>query len=123
MNKASAENDNVTYSINYKNGASKVTTLIPVFELKAEAGDLFAKSEEYDVLLQAVDADGKVIGEPKAGGAVNPATGTIALLKGSSIKVPMQLADGFEGSFRLVLLDPATLAQLAELKLETDYMV
>ena len=117
-----AEEENISFSIAYKRGASKVTTRLPVFELLASAGDLFA-SESCDVLLQAVDAQGNVVGEPKPGGAVNPATGTIALDLGAVAKVPIKMSPTFEGSFVIKLLDPGTLAQLAEISLETDYMV
>ncbi|MEL7499024.1 MAG: PglZ domain-containing protein [Planctomycetota bacterium] len=123
MKKAEEEQENITFSINYKNGATKVTTRLPVLELEARAGDLFSSAEDCDVLLQAISDEGKVVGEPKPGGAVNPATGTISLRLGTSAKVPLKMSAEFEGAFTLTLLDPATRAQLAELKLETDYMV
>lgn len=123
MKKAEDEQENITFSINYKNGATKVTTKLPVLELEARAGDLFSSAEDYDVLLQAISDNGKVVGEPKPGGAVNPATGTISFRLGTTAKVPLKMSAEFEGAFTLKLFDPATRAQLAELKLETDYMV
>jgi hypothetical protein len=121
--KTDDESENITYSLLYKNGATIVTTRLPVFELEAKKGDLFAHTDECDVLLQAVSADGTVIGEPKAGGIVNPATGTITLRLGMSAKIPLEISRTFEGKFTLKLLDPTTHVQLAELKLETEYMV
>ncbi len=117
--------ENVTYSIRYKKDAKKITTQLPMFELIAKAGDLFEQSDVSDVLLQAVDKNGKVIGEPKPGGAVNPATGTVALPLGTAIKVAIKMPsyDEFEGAFTVKMLDPGTLALLAELELKTDYMV
>ncbi len=123
LKKTEPKEDNITYSIRYKRGATNVTTQLPVFELEAKAGDLFPQSDEYEVLLQAANSVGKVIGEPKPGGAVNPATGTIALKLGTTSKVPMKMSDEFEGKFTVKLIDPETHAQLAEIKLETDYMV
>lgn len=117
------ETENITYKIRYKRDAKKVTTRLPVFELSASAGDLFGHPEECDVLFQAVDSAGKVVGEPKPGGAVNAASGTVALELGTSLKVPLKMSPNFEGAFFVKLIDPSTLAQLAELELETDYMV
>ena len=125
LRKPEEDAGNVAYSILYKRGAAKITTLIPVFEIVATAGDLFETSEGADVILQAVDSKGAVIGEPRAGGDVNPATGTIRLELGgeNALKIAMKMDSGFEGPFTVELVDPATLAQLAQLKLETDYLV
>ncbi len=125
LKKTADESQNITYSIRYKRDATKITTQLPVFELMAMAGDLFEQTEARDVLLQAVDKSGKVIGEPKPGGAVNPASGTISLDLGQAVKIPIKMPppEEFEGPFTVKLLDPGTLAQLAEIKLETDYMV
>ena len=125
LRKPDEDSGNVKYSISYKRGAAKITTQIPVFEISATAGDLFETSEGADVILQAVDSGGNVIGEPRAGGNVNPATGTIRLDLGTenALKIAIKMDSGFEGPFTVELVDPATLAQLAQLKLETDYMV
>ena len=70
-----SEVDNVDnklkYKIDYRNGAKKVTTLLPVFDILCSTNDLFSVDTK-DVLLQAIDARGNVVGEPKAGGHVNP---------------------------------------------------
>ena len=115
----------MAYSVSYKRGATRVTTQIPVFEISASAGDLFDTTDGTDVILQALDSDGKVIGEPRAGGNVNPATGTIRLELGNenALKIAIKMDSEFEGPFTVEMVDPATLAQLAQLKLETDYMV
>ena len=123
LTEAKEEADNISYSIRYKQGANRVTTLLPVFELEAKAGDLFAQAEGCDVLLQAVSKDDKVVGEPKPGRAVNSATGTITLKLRTTVKVPVKMSPEFEGPFTLKLLEPATHALLAELELKTDYMV
>lgn len=123
LNKIEKDQENIAFSIDYKNGASKITTWLPVIEIEASAADMFANPEECNVLLQAIDDSGNVVGEPKPGGFVNPATGRISLRLGTKIKVPLKMSSQFEGAFALRLFDPATNAQLAELKLETDYMV
>lgn len=114
---------NVTYHIRYRKNSVNITTRIPVFELEAKAGDLFDHPESCEVLVQAIDKKGKVVGEPKPGSVVNAATGMVSLQIGAVVPVPVKMAEDFEGEFTLKIFDPATRAQLAELALQTDYMV
>ena len=87
----------------YKASPPKMIRLIPVFEIVATAGDLFETSEGADVILQAVDSKGAVIGEPRAGGDVNPATGTIRLELGgeNALKIAMKMDSGLKDHSRL----------------------
>ena len=75
------------------------------------------------MILQAIDTQGNVVGEPKAGGHVNPASGTISLDVNKPIKVPLKLAATVDGEMIVRLSDPSTQVMLAELTLETDLMV
>ena len=108
--------------LTYKRGSKRITTRLPVIEVAASASDLFA--QETDLLIEAHDVKGSVVGEAKLGGAVNPATRIITLRPGDTISVTLKMDLEFEGKFVVKALDPVTLAALGEpLELETDYTV
>ena len=108
-------------SLEYRSGATKVTTRLPVLEVTYNGGDLFASSIE--ILLEAHNRKGEVVGEAKPGGVVNPATGTIELQAGKRVQVPLRMETDFEGKFTVKALDPRTLSIHAKLDIETDYIV
>lgn len=112
-------------TLTYKNGATRVTTLLPVVEvlLSAWEEDMFSPGADFEILLEAHDKNGEVVGEAKHGDAVNAATGTITLKPGEQTKIPVKMLPGWEGKFSLKALDPKTLTIYATLELETDYMV
>lgn len=97
-----------------------VTTLIPSVEMAYPAGDLFGPAN-VRVVLQALDREGKVVGEAASGAAVDPASREINLARGGAVKVPLRLKEGFEGGFKVVAADPATGATYASIKLATDF--
>ena len=117
------ETGTVKIEIAYKNGAKRVTTRNPVIEIWLSTDDIFAADTRREVLLEAQKADGAVIGEPRPGGEVNPATNTIVLENGQRKAVTLRMQEGFEGKFTVKALDPATLSAYATLSLETDYAV
>lgn len=108
----------------YKNGATRITTRLPVVELAAE-GDLFAQGESFEILLEAhkKTGDKAIVGEAKRGGAVDVATGTVSVKPGDRVQVTVKMDLDFEGKFVLKALNPVTMAQYAALELETDYAV
>jgi len=110
-----------TVTLSYKRGSKRITTRRPVVEIATGSGDLF--STTVDILLEAQDREGNVVGEAQPGGAVNPATGTLALRPNDTVQVTIKMSLEFEGKFALKALDPTTLATFAKLDLETDYMV
>jgi hypothetical protein len=63
------------------------------------------------------------VGEAKAGGAVNAATGTITLRAGQKEQVILRMVMEFEGKFVVKALNPTMLATYTTLALETDYVV
>ena len=63
----------------YKNGATRITTRLPVVDLRLDTTSIFAQAEDFEVLLEAHAGKDKVVGEAKAGGVVNAATGAITL--------------------------------------------
>jgi len=117
------EAENIRFQLSYKRGSTRITTKLPVFELSATLTDLFTSQPMYDVLIQAVAPDGSIVGEPKSGGPVNAATGTVSVEAGSSQKVTIKMSMQYEGKFTVKVLNPNTLTVHDQLELETDYLV
>ena len=109
--------------LSYRRGAKKITTRLPVVDVAVGAGDLFAMGSTIEILLEAHDKSGNVIGEPKHGQLVNPATHTISMVPGQSAQVAIKMDLEFEGKFLVKALDPGTLKTYSKLELETDYTV
>jgi len=109
-------------TISYKNGAQKIRTRLPVIDINVET-DLFSGGSEFEILLEAHDNKGNVVGEAKAGGIVNPATGTVFIKTGEQIRVTVKMQMNFEGKFSIKALNPVTMTAYNTIKLETDYMV
>jgi hypothetical protein len=110
-------------TLSYKNGAKRITTRLPVVDLAVETADMLTLGEDIEILLEAHDKKGAVVGEAKPGGPVNAATGTIALKPGHRAQVTVRMDPDFEGKFALKALNPITLAVYSTLELETDYAV
>ncbi|MCP1913385.1 hypothetical protein J2R96_005865 [Bradyrhizobium elkanii] len=113
----------VTVTLSYKNGAKRITTRVPVIDIQAQSDDMFLQQVSVEVLIEAQDAKGDVVGEPRPGGDVNPATRTITLMPGQSKQIALRMDSEFEGKFSVKALNPTTLASLSVLALETDYTV
>ena len=114
-------NPNVT--LFYKNGAKRITTRLPVINITLEDVDLTDKNHDLEILLEAEDTKGNVVGEAKSGGRVNPAIGTITLRSGEHIQVTMKMQAQYEGKFTIKALNPTTLTAYCKIDLETDYVV
>jgi hypothetical protein len=111
----------VVVELSYKTGATRITTRIPVVELALVSEDIFTQGMNLEVLLEAQDSKGKVVGEPRPGGTVDPATRTVTLTPGQRIQIAMRMDDEFRGKFTVKVLNPKTLAAYKTLPLETDY--
>jgi PglZ domain len=111
----------VVVELSYKAGATRITTRIPVIEVALISEDIFTQGMNLEVLLEAQDSKGKVVGEPRPGGAVDPATRTVALTPGKRIQIAMRMDEEFRGKFAIKVLNPKTLAAYKSLALETDY--
>ncbi len=107
----------------YKQGAKRITTRLPVIDVSAGLGELGTAGAPVELLLEAQDRQGNVVGEARPGGPVNPATRLVSLQPGQAARVTVQMQLDFEGKFTVKALDPTTLALLAKLDLETDYTV
>jgi len=112
-------------ALNYKRGGKKITTRLPVLEVSISGqSNLFAPEEVINLLLEAHDQKGKVIGEAKLGGVVNSSTGIISLKPGETVQIILKMDTEFEGKFSVKALDPITSLELCKsLDLETDYTV
>ena len=117
------EESDVAIELSYKNGTKQITTRIPVIEVNATTDSLFSVDKDFEILLEAHDKDGNVVGEAKPGGNVNPATGTITLKPGKKIQVTFKMSLEFEGNFTIKALNPTTLTTYHQLELKTDYTV
>jgi hypothetical protein len=121
---SSVEQRKVVVELTYKNGAKRVTTRLPVIEVALVSDDMFSRDVGLEVLLEAHDGRGNVVGEPRPGGDVNPATRTLTLMPGQRKQVALRMDDEFRGKFSVKALNPTTLALASkgsEMSLETDY--
>lgn len=109
--------------MSYKNGAKTITTRIPVIDLAVETADMFSTENNFEILLEAQDSNGDVVGEAKSGGAVNPATGTLSLKPGDKVQVSLKMQMEFEGKFKIKALNPTNYTVYCQIDLATDYAV
>lgn len=110
-------------SLTYKNGAKRVTTRLPVVDLAVDGADMFALGSDFEILLEAHDRKGEIVGEAKPGGAVDISRGTVTLKPGGRAQVTVRMSMEFDGKFTLKALNPVTMATYASIELETDYAV
>jgi len=110
-------------TMSYKNGAKAITTRMPVIDLSIETAELFSRENDFEILLEAHDSRGEVVGEAKAGGVVNPATGTLSLKPGDKVQVTIKMQMDFEGKFKIKALHPTTYTVYCQIDLATDYAV
>ena len=121
--KGETQSAKVAVELAYKNGAKRITTRRPVIDVILPLGDLFATEGGTEILLEAQDSKGNVVGEVVTGGAVNPATRTITLMPGQRQQVILKMDAGFEGKFTVKALNPTNLIVYCSLNLETEYAV
>lgn len=116
------QSEQLKIELTYK--AKKITTRLPVVDISipVEGGLMDFMHSEVELLVEAHDKNGKIIGHAKPGGPVDPATGTIHLSTGSNLRLAIKMDEDFEGKFTLKALDPVTLSTHAKLTLETDYL-
>ena len=94
---------------------------LPVIEVILVADDMFSQDMSVEILLEAQDSKGNVVGEPRPGGDVNPATRTVTLMPDQRKQIALRMDDEFRGKFAVKALNPTTLAAHSNLALETDY--
>ena len=111
-----------TVTLSFKGGKTRITTRLPVVDVKVESDDMFSADRAFEVLLEAHDKNGNTVGEARPGTLVNPATGTVSLKPGDTARVAIKMQEEFEGKFTLKALDPNTLTEYSKLTLETNYL-
>ena len=113
----------VTVELSYRKGAKRITTRVPVIDIQARSDDMFSQGVAVEVLIEAQDAKGNVVGEPRPGADVNPANRTLTLMPGQTKQIALRMDPDFEGKFSVKALNPTTFASFSALALETDYTV
>ena len=111
----------VLVELTYKNGAKRITTRLPVIDVMLVSDDIFSHGMSVEILLEAQDSKGNVVGEPRPGSDVNPATRTVTLAPGQRKQIALRMDDEFRGKFSVKALNPTTLAAYSALAIETDY--
>ena len=117
--------------ITYKAGAKRITTRLPVLEVSFPVGDdesapMFGSDAwsgipAVEIMIEAHNSKGEVIGEPRPGGDVNPATRSVTLMPGQRKQIALRMDEEFRGKFTVKALNPTTLAAYCSLALETDF--
>lgn len=118
---STAQPRKVAVELSYKNGAKRITTMLPVIEVLLVADDMFAQETSVEILLEAQDSKGSVVGEPRPGSEVNAATRTVTLIPGQRKQIALRMDDEFRGKFSVKALNPTTLAAYSTLAIQTDY--
>jgi hypothetical protein len=114
----------VSVTLSYKGGATKkVTTRLPAVTIAVMQSDLFSAATSVELRVDAVDANGAVVGEPRLGGLVDPATHTITMRTGEQKEIVLRMSEEFEGKFKVRVLDPQTMTAYDSLDLVTSYTV
>jgi hypothetical protein len=122
-NAAKRKSQTVRLTLSYRQGkADRITSRRPVIDLSWPETDLFSEENEREVVVEAVDSSGSIVGLAGTGQAVNPATGCVRIKPGAALSVGLKMEDDFSGSFTVRVLDPATNALLADLPLKTAYL-
>ena len=114
-----------TVTLHYRRGNTSITTRLPVVEVTvAGQSSMFATEGTIDLLIEAHDLKGQVVGEAKLGGIVNASTRTISLKAGETVPVTLKMDQDYEGKFTVKAIDPITSRELGKsLDLETNYIV
>lgn len=111
----------VVVELNYKNGAKRITTRLPVIEVLLTGDDMFSQDLTVEILLEAHDSKNNIVGESRPGSEVNPATRTVTLMAGQRKQIALKMDEDFRGKFTVKALNPTTFAAFCSLPLETDY--
>lgn len=112
-----------TIKLRYKRGNKRITTPRPVFEIAVDLGGLFLGEASVEILIEAQDKTGRIVGEAIHSAPVNPATGTLTLRPGETADVTLKLDEEYEGKLVVKALNPNTLTEYpnCRIELETDY--
>jgi hypothetical protein len=108
--------------LSYKQGRTdKITSRRPVIDLIWPQSELALDDGEAEIAIEALDAKGAVVGWIASGPTVNLATQGVRIRSGQAVSISLRMDDDFSGNLTVRAYDPTTQAQLADLKLKTDY--
>lgn len=110
-------------TLSYREGATSITSRIPMLTVTAQAGDLFSVQEGIKLRIEAQDKGGNVVGEPRQGERVSPVGLIVTVQPGETLKLGLRMAEEYEGPFTVKALDPSTGTIYDQLDLATDYLV
>jgi hypothetical protein len=109
-------------TLSYKR--KRITTQRPVIEVAVgPVKSLLSLGAEIELLIEAHDEDGNVVGQAQGGDGFDEMTGAVRLRPNTTGKITLSMNRTFEGSFVVKALDPTLLATYATLPLKTDYMI
>jgi PglZ domain len=109
--------------ISYRLGkTSQITTRRPVIDIAWNQMETFAEEQQIEILIEAVDTKGNVVGWVGSGPTVNPATQSVRIRPGDKFGVGLRMEEQFTGSFTVRVLDPSTQTMIAQLPLKTAYL-
>ena len=111
----------VQVELTYKGGAKHITTRFPSVELSLVSVGIF--DTDIEILLEAIDKKGNVVGEAKRGGRVDTGSGTVTMKGLEKLNVIMSMNIAFQGKFSFSAFDPRTMTKHASISMETDYVV
>jgi hypothetical protein len=97
-----------------------ITTLRPSVEVSVPLSDLFGPAD-VTFVLQGFDSGGRKVADVASNPNADAATGQVQMAAGQSIKVPIRIEEGFDGSFELRAANPGTNEIYATLTLSTDF--
>ena len=102
----------------------QITSQRPVIDISiGPVNSLLSLGEEIELLIEAHDENGNVVGQVQAGEGFDEMTGVVRLPPNTQSKVTLSMNRTFEGSFVIKALDPTLLTTYDTLPLKTDYMV
>ena len=110
----------VQVELTYKGGAKHITTRFPSVELSLVSVGIF--DTDIEILLEARDKKGNIVGEAKRGARVDNSTGTITMKAGENLHIIMSMNIDFHGKFSFSAFDPRTMTKHASISMETDYV-
>ena len=122
--RSASEARKILIKLTYRSGAKRISSRNPVVDLEFPRTELFTHlGDPVEILVEAYDKKGNLVGETRPGGEVNAATRTIRIEPGAKKQLVLVMKEDFEGKFSVKAVDPATMATYVSIDLETDYTV
>jgi hypothetical protein len=98
-----------------------ITTRRPMIEVAAFSGDIFQQDISFNLI--AISPSGEIVGAAASSDFTDKNTGYVSLRTGQTAKIPLRLAEEFNGSFEVRAQDTETNKYLGNaVKLETKIL-